>query len=196
MKHTQILCEMWPFLTTSLHILFPFSCVHPPKLIVVERVPWRGTEWSFSGATWNTGTGNNAKSYRRAEIFLDIRKSCHFCNNLGFSATSRFFTKGMSYLLQTLNTQRGCRGVLSWCQSTKCLLWFSTRSLHQKVNQLCYWTAMLLSILRWHAFLSKIFLIKEANILACESASHTSSHTPFAATRHITFPLIPEILWF
>ena len=98
---------MWSFLTTSSHFLFPFLYVHPPKLIVVEGVPWRGRVWSFSWATWNTRTGNNAKSYRRAEIFLDIRKNFNFCKNLGFSATSRFFTEGMSYLLQTLNTHRG-----------------------------------------------------------------------------------------
>ena len=118
MKHTQIYYEMWPFLTTSLHFLFLFLHVHPPKLIVVEGEPWRGREWNFSWATWNVRTGNNAKSYRRAEIFL-IRKNLNFCNNLGFSAM-RFFTEGMSYLLQTLNTRRGYKGVLSQFQSTKC----------------------------------------------------------------------------
>lgn len=90
MKHTQILCEMWPFLTTSLHFLFPFSCVHPPKLIVVERVPWRGREWSFPEPLEILELETMQK-YRRAEIFLDIRKNFTTSNNLGFSATSRFY---------------------------------------------------------------------------------------------------------
>ena len=33
---------------------------------------------------------------------------------------SFFFTEGKSYLLQTLNTRRGYKGVLSQFQSTKC----------------------------------------------------------------------------
>lgn len=66
------------------------------------------------------------------------------------------------------------------------------RSLHQKGNQLRYWTAILLSLFSWHAFHGETFSVKEAVCWftsGVQSVSHTLSNTPaFTATRHCKVP--------
>ena len=100
---------------------------------------------------------------------------------------------GGCYLLQTLNTHRGYREVLSQCVCKMFVMVFNKiRSLHQKVNQLCYWTTILLSIFSWHAFHSETFSVKEAVCWftsGVQSASRTLSNTPaFTAARHCKVP--------